>query len=188
MNRIIALLSFFYLFSAIGCKDDDSKEDMNVIPGWGSSSASINNEQWDGIPQLNSYVTHPDLYSFSVRKYSGEGFLRSELDINAVKYDQLISDKKIKLQKINYQIFLDTISVGFYTFRSDGDVVTGVYTVIENDTIEDYVQFFDFDNITKEVSGIFQASFVVAEGFNSSQSGYGDTIIIKDGVFHTKIQ
>jgi hypothetical protein len=188
MKKQTKLFFTLLLFMMYGCKDREEAIVKFIPLGWGEASMYINGEYLDGIPNLMPHNDGSGLYYFDIRKYNSENFLRRQLDINAIPYNQIVSKQKITLSATNFQMYFDTTNAIFTTFKSHGDVVTGSYTIIENDTIQDYVQFLDIDSTTGEVNGVFQGSFAVPEGLNPSLSGYGDTIILRSGVFHTKIQ
>jgi hypothetical protein len=190
MRNCLLLLTINFVFT-LGCTDDEPSEEPIVLPGWGESSFYLNGMLEDeGMPELRRNNGTQDLYNFDIRKYvksNEEYFQRSEFSVNALTYAQIVGQEKILLSATDFDMLFDTTNATVYFFRSHGDVVTGAYTVIENDTIEDYIQFNEIDSMTKEVSGIFQGSFAVPEGINPSLSGYGDTVILRNGYFHTKL-
>ena len=172
----IALLSF----SFISCNDDDKMPNAEYTEGVASSF--INNLSWEGEPFFNEIL--PDsLYRINIYKYSVEGFIRNKLSLQYFP----LKLEKIQLFKYNaWDPFINP-SATFRTLLSDGDVLATTYNVIENDTIEDFIEFTDINLLTNEATGKFQASMVIQDTITRIFATFPDTIIISNGFFKMKI-
>lgn len=176
------ILVFFIVLIGACKKEPASLPDDGMYPYIGTVTMKVNEEEFPFLPVIvNNYRLsgHADIAFIS---FSEEGFERKSLSFSAIP----INTEKHSLVKSNNQ----TVEIGeasYGTSLSDGDVAGNNYKLNDSDSIEDYFQFTSINEDTKEVRGIFQASFLVnkATAFDPSSP---DTIIITDGVFETVLQ
>ncbi|MDP1813484.1 MAG: hypothetical protein Q8K92_03465 [Leadbetterella sp.] len=174
MKYILALIPILALIFS-GCDKTDPPVDNS--PYWGTCSAIVNGENWEGDPVAGVNINHGngvDLIIDSLDKY---GIKRSVLGI-----------MKVPLKIGTYPIVVTTPQVndgkvGAINAPLEDDIVLGYYKVLELDS-SSYITLTSYDSVSNEISGIFDITFLKEQG----GSLYPDTLRFRDGQFHTKVK
>ncbi|MBK8956816.1 MAG: hypothetical protein IPM34_14860 [Saprospiraceae bacterium] len=177
-------LNFLILILAVSsCEKDDIFDDIGF---YGEGTALLNGVEWKGktgIFPLNDprFVNClPDTcISILIQKYNDIGELRSKVLLNKVP---------LRLGKFQFNpiepSFLDTIyRITYSEFTSDGDVVTGIYSLKEADSSY-FLEIIELNKQSGDIRGKFRAKVVRDTAFIGT---FPDTINIEDGNFYGKI-
>ncbi len=179
MKKFIILLIFAY----VACQKDDIFDDIGF---YGEGTALLNGVEWKGktgIFPLNDprFVNClPDTcISILIQKYNDIGELRSKVLFHKIPL-------KIGLYLFNpiEPSFLDTFyRISYSEFTSDGDVVTGRYSLKEADSSY-FLEIIELNKQSGDIRGKFHAKVVRDTAFIGT---FPDTITIENGNFYGKI-
>jgi hypothetical protein len=162
-------IGFMILFIACS-KDEDEPTVPTKLKYVGNSIAVINK---DTIP-INSYV------SFENNEHSVSLFYNSINGYRLFQFDifnfSLMKKGKQKIEKPISHL------LGYYR---GADAVVGFYDLIQNDSIEDYIEVTDYNVQTKEVTGNVQGSFKLK--FINPNYPIPDTVVFRNCTFKSKI-
>jgi hypothetical protein len=97
-----------------------------------------------------------------------------------------------RIYKFNYHADrIEKLSSGYYTLRDDGDVLCDIYNVYEPDSLQNDIVITYFNQLTNEIKGTFQATYLIDSGLvvngSKCRPSAPDTIRIRNGAFHTKL-
>lgn len=180
MRYLISFLLTALLLTA--CKKENNNPQLEEPSYMGFATMLLNEEEAEFFPILiysnNSFETA----SLTLTQLSKAGIRRKIVGISSIP----INNENHQLTERSPQ-YVEIGEISFHTLLSDGDVLGNYYYLNEQDEIEDFIQFTHIDEETREVKGIFQASFYVDTSaiFDLSSP---DTIIITDGYFETVLQ
>lgn len=175
------LISFLFaglLFAA--CKKESNTSQPEGPSYMGSASMVINGEE----------VTFSTLLVYSYNSVAEASLLITDVSPEG-REGKSISVSTIPLNLEKHRLAMSTTqdvrNAEASLSQSDGDVLMYHYSLNEEDEIEDFIQFTHINEETREVKGIFQASFLenTLVAFNSLSP---DTIVITAGTFETVLQ
>ncbi len=171
---IIMLLLF-----GISCSKDETIIEPEVYNG--IASGLINGEELIFSPRMTPSYGNDSTYSLLIDLLKGDNVLKKTIHFSYIK-------PIVEVQLLKQFDFYNKIDLqcSYATRIGDGDVAGNYYYLNADDDIEDYLQLTNFNKSTGEVTGIFQASFVVdtAQIFDTSSP---EIIVITNGYFETTI-
>jgi len=179
MKHLIFFLLTCCLFSCD--KGTDDIQEPGKIEPMGQATMLLNEKSATFAPfMFYSYGTEETI-ELNFREYTPSGLLTKEFSISKLpvevgKYELVrrIPDQSLALG-----------ATSFYT--TEHDILNNAYHLNEQDDIEDFIEFTEINEVTREVKGNFQASFYVDTliQFDATQP---DTLIITNGYFETILQ
>ena len=177
MRFLTLLFLLLFLFS---CRPDEEPIVTSEFYN-GMAVAKINGEEFEFSPRMSPSHGNDSTFNFLLDYFIGDQVLRKEIFFRYIR--QTLSVQPLFVATSTDK---ENLQCGFGTSLYDGDVSGNYYLLNPNDSIEDFFRFLSFDEASGEVSGVFQASFVVSENaiFDPNSP---DTIVITDGYFETKI-
>ena len=174
MKNITTYTIAMVLFLLAGCNKEQAPRDEH----WGGLAANINGKNWYSLAFAGINYNDGKLYINS-DTYSKEGFLRESLLI----YKIPLQVGQYRIWKTGRSDYNDKTGALFITSVDDGDVGGDFYFVMESDTLSS-VTITKIDE--KEVWGVFNLT-LIRDTTSAVQYGAPDTLIMKNGEFHTKI-
>ena len=180
MKKYIVFI--FGLFVFLNSCRPDEEPIVTPDPYTEVAVAKINGEELNFFSQGLFFVHGSDpTFTLGLNYFIGDQVLRKRISFSYIK--RTLSTQLLWPADVNDK---EHLKCSFGTFLYDGDVVGNYYLLNPNDSIEDFFRSLSFDEASGEVSGVFQASFVVWEDaiFDPNSP---DTIVITDGYFETKI-
>jgi len=171
----------FGLFVFLNSCRPDEEPIVTPDPYTGVAEAKINGEEFEFLPAMSPSPGNDSTFNLLLNYFIGNQVLRKRVFFRYIR--QTLSVQPLFVATSTDK---ENLQCGFGTFLYDGDVSGNYYLLNPNDSIEDFFRFLSFDEASGEVSGVFQASFVVSENaiFDPNSP---DTIVITDGYFETKI-
>lgn len=175
--KYMRYLFFVIILTIVSCKKDQYDPSLH----WGTVSGEKNGIHWEA--QLYAGVNKPYEQGIDIliEKYNSNGYKREELYI--FKIPSKIQKKSLTDTDVRS---IDTLASALYgTLQDDGDVGGDSYYLILNDTIEDYIEITQING--DEIKGKFQMSFYKDLRYGEADPSTPDTIVFKNGQFHTRI-
>jgi len=178
MKKSLFFLSF--LLSLVTCQKDVFDEHGF----YGEGRAKLNGLDWTGKTGVffTDVFCQPDsCIAINLYHRNEGGALRGKLTLNHVPL-------RTGRQTLNYTWPLSTdvpCQLSYSLFTSDGDVIIGDYSVIEQ-TDDNYLDITVLNLVAGDISGKFQAT-VVRDSFWTFAGHQPDTIRITEGTFWGKI-
>ncbi len=160
---ILILISLLFVLS---CKKDDLQ-----INHWGTNKALKDEVTWESKPYA---FLVDDIIVISFYTYSSEGFQREELSF--INIPNKIGEYEIEdVESISND---DKITVRYYTYTDDGDVIGKVYKTLNDDD----ANIISITKIKgKQIWGNYNLTLYTSDEFT-------DSINFTQGEFHVKIQ
>jgi hypothetical protein len=176
MKQIIVLFIAFWMLGA-KCKKDDYD---GIYFGYGKAIINGNTINFDKI-RANLYNSNPDSISVVLERWTG-GIKKEGISFFKIK----VSSNSP--QPIHKAISgLNLLVSNYNTVTADGDVVCDYYYVFEPDSLQNHITITSFNSVTKEVRGVFQATYLIDPLRTKCNPSAPDTIRIRNGEFYTKI-
>ncbi|MCC6599823.1 MAG: hypothetical protein IT223_04020, partial [Crocinitomicaceae bacterium] len=176
------LFSLFLLFLSIAaCRKDNVFNEHGL---YGGGSAKLNGVAWTGKAGVfftDVFCAPDSCIAISLFHYNESDALRGKITLNHVPL-------RTGRQTLNYTwpLSKDVLcALSYSVFTSDGDVITGDYSVFEQND-DNYLNITKLDLNTGLISGTFQAT-VVRDSFWTFPGYQPDTIRITEGTFSGKI-
>jgi hypothetical protein len=176
---IIFCLSIF-IFAK--CKKDKLEPEGQY---YGNAKAEINGSMVSfntprGALKSNSY----DSIYISLEKW--DGLVLKEV----ISFGPILKTVGLvqRINKNNYSTSgIGPLSSSYSTLRDDGDVLCDFYHIYERDSLHNSIIITSFNAATKEISGSFQATYLIDPTRVKCRTTAPDTMRIKNGEFYTKI-
>lgn len=168
------LVLFISVLIFISCNKNDLPQEY-----WGESSAEKNNLCWSGYPVAGVSNINDKLYVES-NVYSKEKYHRELLCIFKIP----CSIGKFRINDTEVRDIDNITGADYITSVEDGDVMGDAYKISPTDSLS-WIEITKIDD--DEIWGNFDITFVRDTFFTISAPDIPDTIIFKNGTFHTKI-
>lgn len=189
---MIPIKNIFYLTILIVCllliSCKKTIEDPIIRPHSGEGTALKDGKNWLGEPYAIFLKPEEEVLGVSIEVFNELGFLRQLLSFYKIP-------PQVGLYPLNNTIISDNddlIGAGYYTLSSDGDVLGGIWNILE--TADNQLEITDVNVETGDIEGIFQVTMVLDSMIRSQYIDelqvplpYEDTIRFTDGQFFTKI-
>lgn len=177
----ILLSACLCLFIFATCKKNNSEPEGNY---YGYAKAEIN-----GVPITFNKVRGGLLYN-----------LNDSISLNFEKWDGLIQKEDFGFQKLykfstsSQRVFkynygaarIEKLSSSYYTLIG-GDVICDRYDIYEPDSMLNRITITSLNTQTNEISGTFQATYIIDPTRVKCKPTAPDTLRIRNGEFYTKI-
>ncbi|MCB0599246.1 MAG: hypothetical protein H6557_17455 [Lewinellaceae bacterium] len=181
MRNFLLLLLFFGLLLT-ACKKEDNPPQPEGPSYMGAATMLLNGEEVTFSPLLAyNYNSSTKVFLF-ITEFSPEG-----------REGKSIAFTHLPLNKERHVLTRPSLhpqeekSPGASLSGVDGDVLMYYYPLNEQDDIDDYIQFTHIDEETREVKGVFQASFY-RDSLPNPDPSLPDSIVIAEGAFETVLQ
>jgi hypothetical protein len=175
------LFFLLLLLSLTTCRKDSVFDEHGF---YGEGSAKLNGVPWTGKTGVffTDVFCQPDsCIAINLYNRNESGALRGKITFNHVPL-------RTGRQTLNYvwPLSKDVLcTLSYSEFTSDGDVITGDYSVFEQND-DNYLDISELNLKTGNISGKFQAT-VVRDSFWTFAGHHPDTIWIMEGAFKGRI-
>lgn len=159
------------------CKKSNEEPELY----WGSVSAIKNGVAWEAEIYAGENRPYNQGIDIGIEKFNSkrlrrEGLYFFKIPLNTGVYPLSETDVRI----------IDSLTGAFYnTLLDDGDVAGDAYYLFSGEHIENQIEITEIKG--KEIKGTFQVSFLKDLRYGAADPSAPDTVVFKNGKFHTRI-
>lgn len=180
MRKIMCLVLLITLLVIGGCK-----EDKWWLPDgfWEDVEVLYNEALWEAYVKGLEHSSQDGMFDLIINHYNEQGFLRGGIAI--IKIPKVIG--YYPLSETTYHEIDSLVGASYHTSVADGDVAGNSYDLFEDNT-PNFIEITEFDEVSREVKGRFNANFLIDLDFGKEDFSAPDTVRFSQGVFHTRIE
>jgi hypothetical protein len=174
MKYIFVLIA---VFATLAC----SKKDNAPRWHWGTVTAEKNGALWEGEIYAGQNRPYGQGIDIMIDRFNDRGFNRERIYLFKIPQMQ----RRYPLVNTDAREIDSLVGAVYHTSLDDGDVAGDSYVLLSGDSTENYVEITEIKG--KELYGRFQMSFIKGLSFGEQDPSAPDTVIFKNGIFHTRL-